>query len=105
MTESTMQKEYDLQYFHTNGYIRKKCKACGDFFWTLDTSAVYCGDQPCVKFSFIGNPLVKKPLSLADVREGFLSFFETKNHSRLHYPETGQRCPVIARWRSDIYLT
>jgi alanyl-tRNA synthetase len=100
-----MQKEYDLQYFHTNGYVRKKCKACGDYFWTLDSTTEYCGDQPCVKYSFIGNPLTKKPLRLAEVRENFLSFFEDHGHSRLHYPETGQRCPVIARWRSDIYLT
>jgi alanyl-tRNA synthetase len=105
MAESSMQREYDLQYFHTNGYVRKKCKACGDYFWTLDSHAEYCGDQPCVKFSFIGNPLTKKPLTLTEVREGFLSFFEQHGHSRLHYPETGQRCPVVARWRSDIYLT
>jgi alanyl-tRNA synthetase len=105
MTNSTMQKEYDLQFFHNNGYIRKKCKACGDYFWTLDTQTELCGDQPCVKFNFIGNSLTKKPLTLAEVRENFLSFFETHDHSRLHYPETGQRCPVIARWRSDIYLT
>jgi alanyl-tRNA synthetase len=105
MTDSTMQKEYDLQFFHTNGYIRKKCKACGDYFWTLDNHTEFCGDQPCVKFNFIDNPLAKKPLTLAEVRESFLSFFEKHGHSRLHYPETGQRCPVIARWRSDIYLT
>jgi len=105
MAESTMQHEYDLQFFHTNGYVRKKCKACGDYFWTLDSSAEFCGDQPCVPFSFIGKPIAKKPLTLAEVREGFLSFFEHHGHSRLHYPETGQRCPVIARWRSDIYLT
>jgi len=34
-----------------------------------------------------------------------LSFFEKNNHTRLKYPETGERCPVVARWRSDIYLT
>lgn len=105
MKESALHKEYDLQYFHTNGYVRKKCKACGDYFWTLDNEAECCGDQPCVKFSFVNHPLTKKSLSLAEVRENFLSFFEHHNHSRLHYPETGQRCPVIARWRSDIYLT
>lgn len=105
MAETTMQKEYDLEFFHTNGYLRKKCKACGDYFWTLDPTTEFCGDQPCVKFNFIGNSLAKKPLSLSEVREGFLSFFESHHHSRLHYPETGQRCPVIARWRSDIYLT
>jgi alanyl-tRNA synthetase len=105
MAESTMQKEYDLQFFHTNGYCRKKCKACGDYFWTLDAKTEFCGDQPCVRYSFIGNSIAKKPLTLAEVREGFLSFFEKHGHSRLHYPDTGPRCPVIARWRSDIYLT
>ncbi|MBN1281160.1 MAG: alanine--tRNA ligase [Candidatus Thermoplasmatota archaeon] len=105
MTQTTMQKEYNLDYFHANGYLRKKCKACGDYFWTLDTSAEFCGDQPCVKFSFIGDPCAKKPMTLPEVREAFLSFFETKDHSRLHYPDTGPRCPVVARWRSDIYLT
>lgn len=105
MTDSTMQKEYDLRFFHTNGYIRKKCKTCGDYFWTLDPSSEYCGDQPCVPFSFIGGPIAKKPLTLAEVREGFLSFFDHHSHKRLHYPETGERCPVIARWRTDIYLT
>lgn len=105
MAETTMQKEYDLEFFHSNGYHRKKCNACGDYFWTLDNTAEYCGDQPCVKFNFIGNSLAKKPLTLAEVRESFLSFFETHHHTRLQYPETGQRCPVVARWRSDIYLT
>jgi alanyl-tRNA synthetase len=105
MADSTMQQEYDLRFFHTNGYHRKKCKSCGDYFWTLDPATEFCGDQPCVPFSFIGNPITKKPLTLAEVREGFLSFFEHHGHKRLHYPETGERCPVIARWRSDIYLT
>ena len=105
MSDLAMQKEYDLQYFHSNGYVRKKCVVCGNYFWTLDTSSDCCGDQPCVRFSFIGNPIAKKPLSLAEVRESFLSFFEDHGHSRLYYPGTGSRCPVIARWRSDIYLT
>jgi len=105
MTSEAMQKEYDLEYFHANGYQRKKCKACGDYFWTLDSRTEFCGDQPCIPFNFIGNSPAKKPLTLSEVREGFLSFFEKRQHSRLHYPETGQRCPVVARWRSDIYLT
>ena len=105
MTISPMQTEYDLQFFHNNDYIRKKCKTCGNYFWTLDSQAELCGDQPCMKFNFIGNSPSKKPLTLVEVRENFLSFFEKHNHQRLHYPETGQRCPVIARWRSDIYLT
>jgi len=103
--DSFLKKECDLKYFHDHGYIRKKCKSCGSHYWTLDKDSELCGDQPCVKFSFIGNPQGKKPLTLSEVRESFLSFFEKNGHSRLCYPETGERCPVIARWRSDIYLT
>ncbi|EMR74396.1 alanyl-tRNA synthetase [Thermoplasmatales archaeon SCGC AB-539-N05] len=102
---SFLQKECDLQFFHNNGFIRKQCASCGSHFWTLDSNAQFCGDKPCVDFSFINNPLTKKPFSITEVRESFLSFFEQKNHSRLCYPETGERCPVVARWRSDIYLT
>ena len=100
-----LKKECDLKYFHDNGYYRKKCKKCGDYYWTLDKNSKICGDKPCVEYSFISNPLGKKPLSLSEVRESFLSFFEKNNHSRLRYPVTGERCPVVARWRSDIYLT
>ena len=102
---SFLKKECDLEYFHKNGYVRKKCKSCGSHYWTLDKKSETCGDQPCVDFSFIGNPFGKKPMSLKEVRDSFLNFFEKHNHSRLHYPETGERCPVVARWRSDIYLT
>lgn len=76
--DSFLKKECDLKFFHKNGFIRKKCSSCGAHYWTLDKNSKLCGDQPCVKFSFIGNPFGKKPLSLSEVRESFLSFFEKK---------------------------
>jgi len=100
-----LKSELDLQYFHDNGYIRKQCQSCGCYYWTLDINSRYCGDQPCVPFSFINNPLGKKKLTLSSVRESFLSYFENHNHQRLHYPITDERMPVVARWRNDIYLT
>ena len=100
-----LKEQLDLQYFHEHGYTRKQCSQCGAFFWTLDSTAHTCGDQPCVPFNFIGNPIGSKKLSLHDVREAFLSYFEQHDHTRLHYPKTGERYPVVARWRSDIYLT
>jgi alanyl-tRNA synthetase len=105
MMDSLLKQECDLQFFHDNGYLRKKCRICGAYFWTLNGEEELCGDQPCVEFGFINNPVAKKPFSLKEVREEFLSFFEKHGHSKVSYPETGDRCPVIARWRSDIYLT
>ena len=103
--DSFLKQECDLEFFHKNGFIRKKCSSCRAHYWTLDKNSELCGDQPCAKFSFIGKPLGKKPLSLAEVRESFLAFFKKNGHIRITYPETGERCPVVARWRSDIYLT
>ena len=103
--DSFLQKECDLKFFKNNGFIRKKCSSCNAYFWTLNKDTQLCGDRPCVEFSFIGKPIGKKPLSLSEVRNSFLSFFEKNKHSIISYPETGQRCPVIARWRTDIYLT
>jgi len=103
--DSFLQKECDLKFFKNNGFIRKKCSSCNAYFWTLNNDTQLCGDRPCVEFSFIGKPIGKKPLSLSEVRNSFLLFFEKNKHSIISYPETGQRCPVIARWRTDIYLT
>ncbi len=100
-----LQKELNLHYFHDNNYFLKKCKKCGCYYWTLDKESRLCGDQPCVHFSFINKPLGKKQFGLSDVREGFLNYFEKHGHSRLHYPTYNERYPVVARWRSDIYLT
>jgi len=103
--DSFLKKECDLQFFHENCFIRKQCPSCKDYFWTLDSNVKFCGDKSCVDFSFIGKPFGKKHFTLSEVRNSFLDFFEKNGHSRLHYPQTGERYPVVARWRSDIYLT
>lgn len=92
-------KELDLRFFHDRGYIRKSCPKCGDNYWTLNGELDLCGDPPCVEYDFIGNPLTNRPFTIEEMREEFLSFFESKEHTRL------DRYPVVARWRDDIYLT
>jgi len=89
--------EYDIGYFKENGFVRKKCKKCGSWFWTRDRDRDTCGDAPCEIYSFIGAPLFKEH-SPEEIRESFLSFFELRNHTRM------KRYPVVARWRDDIYL-
>jgi alanyl-tRNA synthetase len=103
--DSFLEKECKLNFFINNNFIRKKCISCKEYFWTLDHNIDICGDKPCKDFSFINDPLGYKRLSIDIVRDYFLSYFEKNDHSRIKYPITGERCPVIARWRSDIYLT
>jgi alanyl-tRNA synthetase len=93
-----LEEEYQLEYFKTQGMIRKVCKSCGSAFWTRDSSREICGDAPCEPYTFIGNPVFNTH-TLDSMREAYLSFFEKHGHTRL------ERYPVVARWRDDIYLT
>lgn len=93
-----LEEEYRLDYFRSNGLVRKTCVGCGAAFWTRDPDRVTCGDAPCEPYGFIGNP-VFAPHTVDAMREAFLSFFERHGHTRL------SRYPVAARWRDDIYLT
>ncbi|MGB3459460.1 MAG: alanine--tRNA ligase [Halobacteriota archaeon] len=90
-------EEYDIEYFKENELKRKKCEKCGTYYWTRDKDRKTCGDAPCDIYSFIGEPIFKER-SVEQIRESFLSFFESHGHKRL------KRYPVVARWRDDIYL-
>jgi alanyl-tRNA synthetase len=94
--------EYKLPFFLENGYIRKRCPRCGEFFWTLNPDQVLCGESNtygCAEYTFIGNSPVKRPYTLAEMREAFLSFFEERGHKRI------KPYPIVARWRDDLYFT
>jgi alanyl-tRNA synthetase len=96
--DPTLAAMLDLKFFHDNGYQRRICPTCQDPFWTVDAERVLCGDSNCVEYDFLGNPLTTKPLSVAQMRVAFQSFFESKGHKKV------PRNPVVARWRDDIYL-
>ncbi|MGB0651573.1 MAG: alanine--tRNA ligase [Thermoplasmatota archaeon] len=93
-----LQAMFDLAFFHDNGFARLECSECGADFWSLDHAASNCGDSTCTEYTFLGAPLSKKEMSLPEMREAFLAYWETKDHSRV------TRNPVVARWRDDIYL-
>ncbi|MCD6573924.1 MAG: alanine--tRNA ligase [Thermoplasmata archaeon] len=92
-----LQKTLQLKFFKDEGFVRKKCKKCGSYFWSK-VERNTCNEYPCDNYSFIDNPVGKK-MDLREMREAFLSFFERHGHTRL------KRYPVVARWRDDIYLT
>ncbi|MDH5201605.1 MAG: alanine--tRNA ligase-related protein, partial [Candidatus Bathyarchaeota archaeon] len=91
--------EFRLPFFQEEGYVRKLCPSCGNHYWTLDPDAESCGDAPCMDFTFIGNSPVKRPYTVAEMREKFLSFFEDRGHLRV------SPYPVVARWRDDLMIT
>lgn len=97
---SALESEYRLDYFEEEGFTRTNCPTCGDHFWTRDTSRETCGEPPCETYSFIHNPGFDEEYSLSEMREVFLSFFESHDHERI------EPYPVAAnRWRDDVLLT
>lgn len=93
-----LENELKVDYLLERGYIRRKCKVCGEYFWTVDPDRNTCGEAPCEPYQFIGAGLVRK-FGCDELREKYLSFFEARGHKRIN------RYPVVARWREDLFLT
>jgi len=92
------EKEFAVPFFKENGFTRKQCGCCKSYFWTQNQNEKFCGDSPCVQYSFIGKSPAKRPYSVHEMRELFLSFFEKNGHRRI------KPYPVVARWRDDVFL-
>ena len=102
MTKTFTEKDYALPFFKQEGFVRKLCPKCGEYFWTQNAKQETCGESgsdECGCYTFLGNPATTKKFSLPEMREAFLSFFEKNGHTRI------KPYPVVARWRKDIYLT
>ncbi|WP_255151592.1 alanine--tRNA ligase [Halorarius halobius] len=97
---SDLESEYQLEYFHENGFTRQECSECGAAFWSRDAERETCGEPPCEEYGFIDDPGFDEEHTLEEMREAFLSFFEEHGHERI------EPYPVAAnRWRDDVLLT
>jgi alanyl-tRNA synthetase len=100
MSMSDLTSEYRLEYFREEGFHRRECPECGDHFWTRDEERELCGEPPCTTYDFIGDPAFEEEYTLEEMREAFLSYFESHDHERI------EPYPVAAgRWRDDVLLT
>lgn len=80
------------------GFTKKTCATCGNDFWSIGDRAT-CGDAPCDKYEFIGNPATTKKYDLFDIQKEFKNFFKERGHTPI------DRYPVLAkRWRDDVFL-
>jgi len=92
-------EEYRLKFFREYGFVRKRCKSCGTYFWTLNSKQDYCNDVPCTRYRFFEVDRRVGSLSVREAREKFIEFFRRNGH------EVVEPRPVVARWREDLYLT
>jgi len=72
--------EYELKYFIQNGFVRKQCKNCKRYFWTLNKDFEYCQSSPCVEYGFIGEKISN--FNLNEVRNLFINYFKEKKSYR-----------------------
>ncbi|HEX7468733.1 MAG TPA: alanine--tRNA ligase, partial [Methanobacterium sp.] len=80
------------------GFTKKTCATCGNDFWSIGNRTT-CGDAPCDKYDFIGNPATAKKFDLYDIQKEFNNFFKERGHTPI------RRYPVLAkRWRDDVFL-
>lgn len=96
------ESEYHIPFFDEEGYVRKLCPKCGEYFWTQNPDQEFCGEatpEGCAHYTFIGNPPTRRKYTYREMREAFLSFFEKHGHTRI------KPYPVVARWRDDLFFT
>ncbi len=90
-------KYYPVSFLRKEGFIRKKCVKCGNFFWTLQQEREICGDPNCIGgYEFIGGKNTSIKLDFITSWKLFSKIFK-----KLGY-EPIKRYPVLARWRDDL---
>jgi alanyl-tRNA synthetase len=46
MVEKSFPAEaYELSFFKQDGFMRKLCPKCGEYFWTQDSNMKTCGES------------------------------------------------------------
>ncbi|MEM0119821.1 MAG: alanine--tRNA ligase [Thermoprotei archaeon] len=88
-----------MPYFTEEGFLRRKCIVCGEYFWTLDPQRQTCGDAPCDPYDFFEKHYTDRSLDVPNMRSAFIRYFSERGHTPIKPRE------VVARWRDDIYLT
>lgn len=90
---------YRVSLFEEKGFVRRRCKSCGKYFWTLIPDSDTCPDQPCSNYKFIGNPPSDLRPDYTETWKLIEAFFVREGHASI------KRYPVVARWRPDLYFT
>ncbi len=91
-------ESYEVELFKREGFERRRCRSCGDWYWTTGESEL-CGDTKCVGgYKFIGGS-VDGGWDFHEAVKNWSGFFERRGHKRI------VEYPVVARWRDDIPFT
>ncbi|MDE1824214.1 MAG: alanine--tRNA ligase [Candidatus Micrarchaeota archaeon] len=87
---------YKVRLFDEQGYERRRCSACGKFFWSIGERET-CDDPSHTEYSFFKES--PKPIGYVEFWKKFSGFFKKNGHAIV------DRYPVVSRWRQDLYFT
>lgn len=90
------EKHYKVDFLVEKGFVRKQCKKCKRYFWTLDQERDICADSSCIGFEFIGKKT--KGFGYVETWRAIEKYFVKNGHTSI------ARYPVVARWRDDLYF-
>ncbi len=93
-------KYYATKTLKKYGFMRKKCKSCGLFFWTTHDDQDICGDSMCSGgFRFFKDNPSKKKLTYIEVWQDFAKMFRSLGYTPI------DRYPVVSRWNPTMDFT
>ncbi len=89
------EKYYPVQTLIDEGFVRMKCKNCGNYFWSVKEREV-CGEPDCSGgYTFIGDSPAKEKMDFIETWQKFSKLFKGFGYTPI------PRYPVVARWRDD----
>lgn len=89
------EKYYPIRVLKEEGFERRKCKKCGNYFWSYAEREV-CGEPECSGgYTFIGDSPAGKKMDFIQTWKEFANLFEKLGYIPI------PRYPVVARWRED----
>jgi len=93
--QSDPEKYYPVQILIDEGFVRMKCKNCGNYFWSVKEREV-CGEPDCSGgYTFIGDSPAKEKMDFIETWQKFSKLFKGFGYTPI------PRYPVVARWRDD----
>jgi len=89
------EKYFPVSVLKDEGFSRKKCEKCGNFFWSV-TERKVCGEPECSGgYSFIPKSPAGTKMDFIQTWQKFSSVFKKFGYTPI------PRYPVAARWRDD----
>ncbi|NHI92226.1 MAG: alanine--tRNA ligase [Candidatus Lokiarchaeota archaeon] len=93
-------EKYKVKLFDEEGFVRKQCPICKDYYWTLNSESTICGDTQCLGgYQFIDLKKKKNDWDFHNTVKRWIDYFVKNGHKKV------QEYPVVSRWRNDLYFT